>query len=158
MRDSRDVALFVRNPMVLRAERQSKIYRGLAGALSLAAPIAFATPAPADGKPPEALVAMRAAFAAAAKAKDAARLEALTAFPLANEVYQEPQSIARAAFPERVKEYAELSKCLATAPLSADPDTAKTTKLWLVDCDGISFYFGLREGQWRHVKFANANE
>lgn len=144
--------------MVLGADRRVKLTGGFSGGLFLAAVCAVSPPALADGKPPEALAAMRADFAAAAKAKDAARLEALTAFPLANEVYQEPVSIAKAAFPERVKEYAELAKCLATAPLSADADTAKTTKLWLVDCDGIDFYFGLRDGQWRHVKFANVNE
>jgi hypothetical protein len=144
--------------MAMPGERGGNIAADRLRAAALIAAFALATPTQADERAPEALVAVRAAFAAAAKAKDGAGLAALTAFPLDNHVEGEPEAIARAAFPKRVKEYAELAKCLATARLSADAETARTTKLWLVDCGGIDFYFGLRDGQWRHVKFANVNE
>lgn len=144
--------------MVARAERFGPAAAGVFSALSLASALCVATQALADEKAPPALVAMRSAFAAAAKAKDGAGLAALTAFPLANDVYGEPQAIARSVFPRRVSEYARLAACLAKKPLTADAESANTAKLWLVDCDGIAFYFGLRDGQWRHVKFANVNE
>ena len=125
-------------------------------ALSLAALLPVA--APAAEKPPPELAKVRAAFAVAVKAKDLAAIEALVAFPLANEVYQEPQTIAKAAFRKKLSEYAELATCLAGEPLTPDADTAKTSKLWLVDCNGIEFFFGLRGGKWLHVKFGNVNE
>jgi len=144
--------------MIIHCVQKVAINNGFAAMSLLATALAFAAPARAADKAPQALIVMRADFAAAAKAKDGARLAALTAFPLANDVYGEPELIAKAAFPKRVKEYSELAECLATAPLSSDAETAKTAKLWLVDCNGIDFYFGLRDGQWRHVKFVNANE
>jgi len=144
--------------MVARAERFGPAAASVFSALSLASALGVATQALADDRAPPALVAMRAAFAAAAKAKDGAGLAALTAFPLANDVYGEPRTVAKSAFPGRVSEYAQLAACLAKEPLTADAETARTAKLWLVECDGINFYFGLRDGQWRHVKFANVNE
>lgn len=120
--------------------------------------LSFASSSWAGQAPPDALVKMRAAFAAAAKAKDGASLAEMTVFPLVNEVYAEPKSISKAAFRGHVAEYSGLAQCLASAPLSADEETAHSSKLWLIFCDGIAFYFGLRDGQWRHVKFANVNE
>ncbi len=144
--------------MVLRDARNAKAAAGLFGVTLLAMAFAVATSALAAEQAPNALATMRAAFAAAAKAKDVAQLAALTAFPLANSVYQEPSSLSKAAFPDRLIEYSERAACLASSPLTADVETRKTTKLWLVECDGAIFYFGLRSGQWRHVKFANVNE
>ena len=115
-------------------------------------------PSFAAGKPPPELVKVRAAFVAAVKAKDIAAMEAVVAFPLANDVYQEPQTISKEAFSGKMSHYTALAGCLARQPLEADPDTAKTTKLWLVDCDGNEIFFGQRAGQWLHVKFANVNE
>ena len=127
-------------------------------ALALALAALVPVPASSAEKPPPELVKVRAAFAAAAKAKDLAALEALIAFPLANEVYQEPAAVTRPAFRKKLAEYAELAPCLASEPLTPDADTAKSAKLWLVDCNGIEFFFGQRGGKWLHVKFGNINE
>jgi hypothetical protein len=108
--------------------------------------------------PPRDLVEMRSAFAAAAAAKNVAALQALSRFPLGNDVYSEPKSISRAAFAKHAVFYKEMADCIKTAPLERDVHAKAGTGSWLLNCNGNVFYFALDKGRWVHSEYQNINE
>jgi hypothetical protein len=121
------------------------------GAVVGAIAAAQATPSRA----PAELETMRQSFAAAVKSNDRKAAEALSAFPLTNNVYQEPSKIPAAKFPGQFKMYRELSKCISNTALQ--PVEGKAGQ-WEIDCDGNILRFGTRQKRWLHTGFENVNE
>lgn len=108
--------------------------------------------------PPKDLVQTRTAFAAAVAAKNVAALEALTRFPLDNDVYGEAKSISRAAFAKHVVVYEQMADCIKTAPLERDVHAKAGIKSWLLNCNGNFLYFAFNKGRWVHNEYQNVNE
>ena len=125
---------------------------------SAAAAVLSSTAWAAQAPPPD-FAAFRAKFVAAVKAKDLKAVAALTAFPLANATYGEPDSLSESAFMKRSRDlYAVFAGCLATQPATLDPPPKNGERSWAIDCDGQVFHFAQRGGAWRYVKQENINE
>ena len=85
-------------------------------------------------------------------------LQALTRFPLQNDVYGEPKSISRAAFARHVDSYRQMADCIRTAPLERDVHAKAGANAWLLNCNGNVFYFVSEKGRWVHSEYQNVNE
>jgi hypothetical protein len=133
---------------------------------TLATLAAFAIAGAATAAPANLDVA-RKAFSAAVAAQDLKRIVALSAFPVAVEMYRYPKSITSAAFLHDRRTFtvlfgppdAEIVRCIESGELQQQQDrTQFEFGSWFVDCNGNEFHFASRNGQWRFVGYENINE
>ena len=134
-----------------------------AGALRLAVAMGALALASADARAadaPEALIKMRAAFAAAVAKNDLAAAKALTLFPLRNEVFNAPPKIDEKGFAKLFKIYRSMADCVQSQALEPDVDPKGTTLRgrWDINCNGNVLHFGQKDGRWLHVEYENINE
>lgn len=126
--------------------------KAASAAIALCA-MATATNAAPRNAPPAELSAAMKAFAAAVQSKDRKAAEALSAFPLVNDVYQAPKSIPLSKFGPQFEMYrAFLPGCASKTQLQ--PSKGQ----WQLDCDGNILWFGRKGGKWLHTRFENVNE
>lgn len=124
----------------------------------------FLGAAPAE---PPALHAARAALVKAVAGHDWNALAALTAWPLAVDMYQAPPKLTKTQY---LKDHRKLSilfgdgdkdllACVASAPIALQGDkTQFGFDSWVADCNGNEFFFGLKGGKWLFTAYQNINE
>lgn len=123
----------------------------LAGFLLAAPSLAYAD------SPPDDLVKVRSAFAAAVAANDVKGAARLTRFPLKNTVTAAPRTVTRAGFARQFKMYGEMKDCLKSEPFELASGDQKQAS-WVINCNGNIFHFALIDGRWLHNEYENINE
>ena len=92
-------------------------------------------------------------FNKAINANDKAKASALSEFPLKNLVFREKDKKSKKDFEADLKG-STFGFCYGTKTPEKDTESAN----WLLDCNGILFYFGNIKGQWKYLGQENINE
>ena len=123
--------------------------------------------AAAPSSAPADLQTARVALAAAVAAHDLKAITKLADFPLPIDAYRTAPKLTEAKFLADKTEFTNVFgdgdpsvvECLrkADASLQNDPKEFGAGS-WVVDCNGLEYYFGQRQGHWRLVGYQNINE